>query len=56
MGETADPPWVHAAESASHAATEAVLAQNQMDRLLSLLVAAHIIDASHATWVKNAPR
>jgi hypothetical protein len=56
MGETPTPAWVYANESAKDAARDAQLAQNQMDRLLQLLVAAKVIPPEHASWVRNAPR
>jgi hypothetical protein len=56
MGETPTPGWVYANESAKGAAQDARLAQNQMDRLLSLLVGAGVLVQQHADWVRNAPR
>ena len=56
MGETPTPPHVYAQMAASDAARDARLAQNQMERLLSLLVGSKVLTPEHADWVRNAPR
>lgn len=57
MGETSPPTAADWAQhTASNAQQDARLAQNQMERLLHLLVGEKILLPEHAAWVKNAPR
>lgn len=56
MGETPDPPHVHAYAAASDAGQSAGLSNNRMERLLECLERQGILSPGMKQWIWNAPR